>query len=92
MKCFPSPDAREEFIRNTVLERSYDIDPNITVTDPFNRFQLVQTQRDAIALWKSQFQICAQTMGELIGFMGTTLVARDIDYLTTLIEGEDALM
>ena len=31
-------------------------------------------------------------MGELIGFMGTTLVARDIDFITTLLEGEDALM
>ena len=90
MKCFPTPDAREAFLANTVLDRSYDVSPNLT--DPYGRFDLVQQQRDAIALFKTQFQICAQTMGELIGFMGTTLVARDIDFITTLLEGEDALM
>ena len=55
MKCFPTPDAREAFLANTVLDRSYDVSPNLT--DPYGRFDLVQQQRDAIALFKTQFQI-----------------------------------
>ena len=90
MQCYPSPEAREAFLANTVLDRSYDFSSNLT--DPFNRYSLIQQQRDAIALFKTEFAICAQTMGELIGFMGTTLVARDIDFMTTLIDGKDALM
>ena len=31
-------------------------------------------------------------MGDAIKYMGTSTVARDIDYLTTLLDGEDALM
>ena len=90
MKCFPTHEARTAFIANTVLDRSYEVGPDLT--GPENQFRLVETQRDAIGLYKTQFAICGQTMGELIGYMGTTLVARDIDFITTLLDGEKALM
>lgn len=57
-----------------------------------NRYHLIEQQRDADALWKAQFEICAQTMGDQLRYMGTSTVARDIDYITTLLEGQDALM
>lgn len=31
-------------------------------------------------------------MGDQLKYMGTSTVARDIDYITTLLEGQDALM
>ena len=61
-RCFPSPEARTAFIANTVLDRGYDVSPNLT--DPDNGYHLIQTQRDADALYKTQFAICAQTMGD----------------------------
>ncbi|KAH9927997.1 TAP-like protein-domain-containing protein [Epithele typhae] len=88
--CFPSPEARQAFIANTVIDRSFDVAEDLT--DPMTHAGLVQQERNRIGLFKSQFAVCAQTMGELIGYMGTTLVARDIDYITTLIDGEHALL
>ena len=75
---------------NTVLERGYDVGPNLT--DPANRNHLIQLQRDADALWQAQFEICAETMGDTLQYMGTSTVARDIDFITSLLDGEDALM
>ena len=89
-KCFPSPEARTAFLANTVLQRSYDVSPN--VTDEANRNRLIELQRDANALYKTQFAICAQTMGDLLKYAGTSTVVRDLDLLTTLIDGENALM
>ncbi|KAI0634190.1 TAP-like protein-domain-containing protein [Trametes polyzona] len=89
-QCFPSPEAHTAFIANTVLERGYDVGPNLT--DPKNRAHLIEQQRDADALWETQFEICAETMGDNLKYMGTTTVARDIDFITTLLDGEDALI
>ncbi|KAI0752659.1 TAP-like protein-domain-containing protein [Daedaleopsis nitida] len=89
-QCFPTPEARDAFIANTVLDRGYDVSPN--VTDPFNRYHLIQLQRDAEALYKTQFAICGQNMGDQLRYMGTTTVVRDIDYITTLLDGKDALI
>ena len=75
---------------NTVLDRGYDVGPNLT--DPFTRDHLIQQQRDADALLEAQFKICAKNMGDQLKYMGTTNVARDIAYITSLLEGEDALM
>ena len=88
--CFQQPGSRTAFIANTVLDRGYDSSANLS--DANNRYHLVETQRDANALYKTQFAICSQTMGDAIKYMGTSTVARDIDYLTTLLDGEDALM
>ena len=73
-----------------MLDRGYD--SSVNYTDPFNRHHLIETQRDANGLFKTQFAICAQTMGETLRYMGTSTVARDIDYITTLLDGEDALL
>ncbi|RPD76009.1 hypothetical protein L226DRAFT_522437 [Lentinus tigrinus ALCF2SS1-7] len=89
-RCFPSPEARTAFIANTVLDRGYDVSPNLT--DPANRYHLIQTQRDADALYKTQFAICGQTMGDQLRYMGTSTVSRDIDFMTTLLDGKDALI
>ncbi|TBU37821.1 TAP-like protein-domain-containing protein [Dichomitus squalens] len=89
-KCFTGNGSRQAFIANTVLDRGYDVSPNLT--DPFNRYHLIETQRDANALYQAQFQVCAQTMGETIKYAGTTSVVRDIDYINTILEGNNSLI
>ena len=56
------------------------------------RTLLVRMQREADALFKTQFQICGETMGERLRYMGTSTVVRDIDFITKTLEGDDALM
>ena len=73
-----------------MLDRGYDVSPNLT--SPLNRNHLVELQRDATALYQAQFAICKQTMGDLLKYMGTSTVVRDIDFMTTLLDGENALM
>lgn len=41
---------------------------------------------------KSQAELCAQNMGDALKYMGTTTVAKDIDFMATSISGPDALM
>ena len=89
-KCFPANGSREAFIANTVLDRGYDISPNLT--DASNRFHLIETQRDANTLYQAQFEVCNQTMGETIRYAGTTSVVRDIDYINTLLAGNGSLI
>ncbi|KAM5545960.1 hypothetical protein V8D89_000086 [Ganoderma adspersum] len=89
-KCFLGNGSREAFLANTVLDRGYDVSPNLA--DPGNRPHLIQTQRDANALYQAQFEVCKQTMGETIKYAGTTSVVRDIDYINTLIAGNGSLI
>ncbi|KAF7790649.1 hypothetical protein EIP86_001605 [Pleurotus ostreatoroseus] len=78
------------FKRNTVLERSYDVPSNISREEA--RKILVQQQREADALLKTQFEVCKKNMGEQLKNMGTSTVVRDIDFITKKLEGEDALI
>lgn len=56
------------------------------------RTTLVQQQREADALLKTQFEVCKKNMGDQLRYMGTATVVRDIDFITRKLEGEDALM
>ena len=87
--CFPDP-SYAVFKRNTVLERSYDVPSNISREEASKI--LVQQQREADALLKTQFEVCKKNMGEQLKYMGTSTVVRDIDFITKKLEGEDALM
>ena len=49
-------------------------------------------QREAEALYKTQFAICGQNMGDALRYMGTTTVARDIDFIASRLDGPDSLM
>lgn len=88
--CFQSPDRRALFRHNTVLDRGFELPLN--VSDDFARDSLIYQHRDAEALFKTQFDVCYQTMGDQLKYMGTTTIVRDIDFITRTLEGEDALM
>ncbi|THG99485.1 hypothetical protein EW026_g2874 [Hermanssonia centrifuga] len=57
-----------------------------------SRKLLIAQQREADVLYKTQFEVCDKTMGDLLRYMGTSTVVRDIDFITTQLEGEDALI
>ena len=89
VQCF-APSQYNQFKKNTILQHSFDVGPNLS--DPFTRDHLLIQQREADALYKTQFEVCARTMGDNLKYMGTSTVSRDIDFITTALEGDDALM
>ncbi|EKM57161.1 uncharacterized protein PHACADRAFT_254740 [Phanerochaete carnosa HHB-10118-sp] len=89
-KCFTGDTSYTTFVRNTVLTRSYDLASNLSDTEA--KKMLVRQQREAEALYKTQFDICGKTMGDQLRYMGTSTVVRDIDFITTALEGPDALI
>ncbi|KAI0701848.1 TAP-like protein-domain-containing protein [Cytidiella melzeri] len=90
MKCFTGGTTYVDFIRHTVLDRSYDLASTMPSAEA--RKHLVAQHKEAEALYKAQFKICEKTMGETMKYMGTSTVVRDIDFLTKHIAGEDALI
>ncbi|KIJ43866.1 hypothetical protein M422DRAFT_252782 [Sphaerobolus stellatus SS14] len=87
--CFPDGGYRA-FQSHTVLDQGYDIPPNLN--DPQTRKALILQQHQADALFKAQFELCKKNMGETLRYMGTTSVVRDIDFITTTLDGKDALI
>jgi hypothetical protein len=90
ISCFPSPTSYQLFRTNTVLDRGFDIGSNIS--DLLPHAQFLHNLHEADALTATQYEMCRANGDPRLRFVGTTLVARDIDYITTLLEGEDALM
>lgn len=73
-----------------MLTRGYDLASNMSLKEA--RKFLIAQHKEAEALYKTQFDVCAKTMGDKLRYMGTSTVVRDIDYITTQLEGPDALM
>ncbi len=92
VSCFADrEDSYASFSRNTILERGYDFSSNMTTQEM--RSVLIAAQREADALLKAQFDVCRRSrqLGEL-KYMGTSTVVRDIDFMTTVLDGKDADM
>lgn len=90
VQCFRSGMPYSEFKYNTVLERGYEYSSNMS-PDELKDAILAQ-QYEADALYKTQFNICAQRMGDELKYMGTTTVARDVAFMAETLDGDNALM
>jgi pimeloyl-ACP methyl ester carboxylesterase len=90
ISCFGPPPAYRLFRTNTVLERGVEVAAN--VTDRMSQDRLRLDLREWDALTRAQYELCAFRQSDKLRYVGTSYVARDIDYITTLIEGKDALM
>ncbi|CAE7198119.1 unnamed protein product [Rhizoctonia solani] len=89
--CFKSREEKDVFYRNTVFELGYTQPPNVT-KDPFARLDLVLQYRQAISMFETQAKLCTLNMpdgGASLKYMGTSTVARDIDYMSKVITGPD---
>ena len=90
MKCFTGRTKYTEFIRNTILDRSYDIASNISREEV--REYLISQHTEAEALYRVRNGICEKSMRQTMKYMGTSTVVRDIDFITKKLGGDDALM
>jgi len=90
VNCFGAPGNYDLFKRNTVWDKGYDVAPNLT--DSRTRDHLLHQYKEARSLSETQFALCAKSMGDELRYMGTTTAARDIDFITTVLEGKDALI
>ncbi|KAH7100289.1 hypothetical protein BKA62DRAFT_706588 [Auriculariales sp. MPI-PUGE-AT-0066] len=92
LACFQSIAQGENFRLNTVLGQGFNPPPG-DPSLPEHRTIILQQIRDWLALTKAQFEVCLNAPGaDDIPFMGTATVARDIDHMTTLVDGKDALI
>ncbi|KAJ7171173.1 TAP-like protein-domain-containing protein [Mycena filopes] len=91
VNCFGSALRYELFKTNTVFETTFSV-PG----DPFSaggRAVLVEQQREALALEETQGVLCAETVGaEALGYMSTTTTVYDMEEISRILEGEDALI
>ncbi|GJJ11445.1 hypothetical protein Clacol_005678 [Clathrus columnatus] len=89
VKCF-RPQDLSPFGVNSVWQTGFDTAPD--VFDPRTREHLIIQQREANALSKTAMEVCKNTMGDTLRYMGTSTIARDVDFITTILEGQDALI
>lgn len=75
---------------NTVLEQTFTVASNLS--DPATREHLIAQEREWIALKKAEAEMCTRNMGPELAYMGTANVVRDMDFMTKVLDGEDALM
>ncbi|KAJ6629308.1 TAP-like protein-domain-containing protein [Mycena sp. CBHHK59/15] len=91
VNCFGSALAYEQFKTNTVFETTFSVPK-----DPFSaegRAVLIEQQKEALALEQTQGAVCAQTVGaEALGYMSTTTTIYDMEEISRVMEGEDALI
>lgn len=63
--------------------------------DPFSvegRLELIEQQREVIALWETEYSLCNEVMGRELPFMGTSQAAKDIERMSDVFGGKDALI
>ncbi|KAJ7694838.1 hypothetical protein B0H17DRAFT_456421 [Mycena rosella] len=91
VNCFGSGLRYQMFKTNTVFETTFSVPQN-----PFSaagRAVLVEQQKQALALEETQGAMCAETVGaEALGFMSTTTTIYDMEEISRVLVGEDALI
>ncbi|CAK5276542.1 unnamed protein product [Mycena citricolor] len=91
LNCFGSALGYETFKANTVLETTF-----LIPEDPFSpegRAILIEQQRAALALERTQGLMCENAIGgEALGFMSTTTTVYDMEEISRILEGENALI
>lgn len=53
--------------------------------------ELVPQYQQLLELKKAQAELC-QNIGDELSYMGTTTVVRDMDFITKVLDGDDAKM
>ena len=73
-----------------MIEQGFTVTSNYS--DSSMRDKLIEQHRQFLALYETQAKLCAENMGEELGYMGTANVVRDIDFMSQLLDGVDAPM
>ncbi|KAJ7723249.1 hypothetical protein B0H16DRAFT_1385505 [Mycena metata] len=90
VQCFNSSSDFNFFDANTVLQQGFTVASSRNLSNPTIEAQLVEQAREFMALKKSQAELCAKNMGDELKYMGTATVVRDMDFITKILDGEDA--
>ncbi|KZW03064.1 hypothetical protein EXIGLDRAFT_728593 [Exidia glandulosa HHB12029] len=88
VNCFPTKLHHQTFKLNTPLDRSFDLPPDPSSPEGYD--SLLRQWASWRALYATQYQICGETMGEELKYMGTATVVRDIDYMAKVFDGKSA--
>ncbi|KAF5354449.1 hypothetical protein D9758_012432 [Tetrapyrgos nigripes] len=89
-RCFPSPVTNALFFANTVIEQGITVPSISNLSSPRLYHGLVEQYRHFISLKQAQGELCRKNMGNELRYMGTATVVRDIDFMTKIMDGEDA--
>ncbi|CAE7135424.1 unnamed protein product, partial [Rhizoctonia solani] len=87
VKCFESRESKDQYYRNTGKS------VHVILRDPSAFHDIVVQQRQTLALFETQAKLCARNMpngGIEMKYMGTSSVARDIDFMATVLDGLNA--
>ncbi|KAH8929433.1 alpha/beta-hydrolase [Atractiella rhizophila] len=76
------------FVANSPIANGYDVISTSTNAERVLQNQLQQSDQ----LYSTMFGFCRESLGREGAYMGTTLVVRDMDFITKALDGEDALM
>ncbi|KAJ7114947.1 hypothetical protein C8R44DRAFT_795090 [Mycena epipterygia] len=90
VKCFARIEDFDLFNANTVLEQGFTVKSLSNLSDPAVEAGLTEQSRQFIALKKAQAEICAKTMGDDLRYMGSATVVRDMAFMASVFDGEDA--
>lgn len=88
VNCFGSALNYELFKAGTVLERGFDLAPDPTSDE--GKLHLLDQHRQLLALQEAEFNVCAETMGDELRYMGTSTVVRDIAEIVRVLDGPEA--
>lgn len=79
------------FIANTVMQYGVDLHPEIGSLAA--REDLIRDFTKLLAMQQVRGALCAKNMDpNILKYMGSTYVAQDVDFITTVLEGKDSLM
>jgi hypothetical protein len=93
VNCFASAANQIALYTNTVFEQGYTLLNMSHPSDPRNRGALIDQQREHLAIFKAQSEACKYNMNvEDLKYMGTTTVARDVDYMSRVFDGHQGNM
>ncbi|KAL0066318.1 hypothetical protein AAF712_006749 [Marasmius tenuissimus] len=89
-RCFESTQDFRKFFANTVVERGLNIPSTSDLSAPSLRQSLVGQYTEFVELKKKQGELCKKSMGDELKYMGSTTVARDIEFMSRVLEGDNA--
>jgi hypothetical protein len=85
--CFYSQTAQDLYHLHTHDEMGFE---GRNLTDPIDLAVFTAYIRKADATNAALAKLCADTSGETLRHVGTATVVRDLEYLSRIIEGDDA--
>ncbi|KZS87451.1 hypothetical protein SISNIDRAFT_460849 [Sistotremastrum niveocremeum HHB9708] len=86
-----TPRSKLLFEANTVLQNGFSLPQfnSSRLYSPSTREYFKKQMEEFLALKKVEAELCAKNMGEALRYMGTTYVARDIEFMNQLFHGDD---